>query len=948
MKNALKAVSAIALTGLLLLAGCVDILNPDLSKSQAGDVTDGAGIVQIQIGDSTARTLVPAGDNFTAYGVKATKSADTVVLDPSAGTPAPLTLQPGTWVITVTAYTGTMGSYKASAKGSTTVTVVAGQTATANIILNQTADVNATGTFHYSVNFGDIDFADLDSAALTLTSDDAGTGTIARNLKDFAYVPISATTNAGEITLASGIYTLDIVLTSGRQINGSTLNIYRKETVYIFPGLTTSTENYVFSDSQLTAYVYLKGRARIQYSSNATVPPTAYIPTEVYVKSNGVAATADVYDGTADYAGIKRDIADTPDVDGYYDWMIQVPSQSLKKVLTGSLDFSFKATTPAETNAIYTPWSQNLNKISIISNHGNESTTVTLTGTLVSLTAGSYITGHKPYVFAGTYDAADKQDPITVTATGANNIVQPGSVYLNSITYPLTLVSANPGNTVEIYRLATVPSVSSVTLNAAVYDPTSILPLTFNTWEPAPVLLNTTTTRRYEFTAPIAGIYYVYANASYTGGANATYGDGTYSARINVSAVRNAGGTLFTNVQTLYSSPRSVSMTASEKITITVQGANSSYLSAYAIGIGPSHAAKPGTTFTALTNNTWKADDLALSDVDWFEFEAPANGNYYLWLNNDRSNYGDGTKTARVNVAAYSEGSNLNSFAYNSGAYTTGQSLGSLSAGQKVYVRVTPTDSTHTGTYAIGINGISDQVRPETVVTQINANTWANGEITTGSTVDWYEFEAPSAGDYYLWRDDGYSYWTGTKPAGIYARLYRSNGGQLVNSYNTYDPMYKFTMSAGEKVYVQASYYSSSYGNYAVGISDTPVPIGVVPTTLTSGTWTPTQYIYSSNAYQDKWYKFDVTTPNFYYVWRNGYSGAGGDGNCYLVVDLEVYTASGSSTTIGGWTDAYNSGQVGWSLSAGDTIYVRARYNNNYYDYSFAVGISTGYSQPTP
>ncbi|GHU73115.1 hypothetical protein FACS189450_12250 [Spirochaetia bacterium] len=923
MKNALKAVGVIALTGLLLLAGCADIFTPEVSKSQAGE-----GTVRILIGDAAVegpaaatRNLVPDSGNFTAYGVSAAGSS-TVVLDPLAGTTRELTLQPGSWTITVTAYTGTSGSYVASAKGSATVIVVAGQTATANITLNETADPTAPGTFHYSVNFGDVDFWDLDNAALTLTPAN-GSGAVSLDLKDFAYNSPSATTKEGDITLASGIYTMKIQLTSGRVISGKTLNIYRQEKVYIFPGLTT-TGAYTFSDSQLTAYVYLRGSVRL-FGSVGT-----YKPTEVYVKHNSGSAGGAYYDST-DYAGIVRYIDTAPDSDGYYYWHLQVPSQTLQKDLTGLLDFSFKAE-DSSGNVLYTPWSENAAAISINDLHGNEVTGAVLSGYLVQLSSGGVsgsggtITGIPSHVFAGTYGSNDAPIQVTVTATGGGgNIVKPGSVYVYNTGYPLTFDTAN------VYHFVTVPPEPSATVHATAYDPTAINPLALNTWDDGSIAAGES--RQYTFVVTAGQYYYAFLDDSQqpygkSADMKITVASDTASISPSISDADTAWGTQFEAI-------------SSGNVSIIVEGWSPSDSGTYAVGISPSGIAEPGTTFTPLSINTWEDGSLGTTiEEDWYEFTVPSDGNYYLWLNNDRSNYGDGSKTAKVQVTAYKGTNQAGSAVDYYTSYTTGNALNwvTLYAGDKVYVRVSYSGST--GTYAVGITPDSN-LRPGTVVTTLTDGAWENGEISASGN-DWYAFTVPSDGIYYLWRNQNSSYGgDGNKNGRFY--FYLNGSGVGSTSTNYYSSGYSFSANGGDTVYVRVAPYNT--GTYAIGITSTLVPIGVATTSLIDGTWGSVHNLTTGT--QQDWYTFTPGTDGYYYFWVNGSYNSATYGDSSLSGNSLVYISAqqpGYGTLLSELLATYNSSQSAY-LYAGIPVYIKIRpYSGSTYlgEYKLVFSSSSG------
>ncbi|GHU93239.1 hypothetical protein FACS189479_04280 [Spirochaetia bacterium] len=441
----------------------------------------------------------------------------------------------------------------------------------------------------------------------------------------------------------------------------------------------------------------------------------------------------------------------------------------------------------------------------------------------------------------------------------------------------------------------------------------------------------------YTFTVTTAGDYYLWYNNYHS---SSGY-DGNKGAYIQIvySVSSAGGGIIYYNNGT---QPLG-SLSIGDTVTLNVSPWSSS-TGTYAVGINPYEVVKPESVITSLSNDAWKADSLALSsDVDWFEFEVPpaSGGDYYLWLNNDRSNYGDGTKTARVNVAAYSNGTPLTSFNYNQGAYTTGVSLngyGALSAGQKVYVSVTPTDGAHTGTYAIGINGKNDQIRPETIVTPLSAYTWEDGEINNSSAVDWYTFTATTAGTYYLYRNHYSGYGgDGYKTGYIGLTIYNINDVTISVSYSSsyFNSGRAFYANAGETVYVKAAYAAGS-GTYAVGVTNhvTGKPGDV--TTLTVDT--PVNATIS-RSYEVDWYEFPVVSGTRYYVyWNEG-------------VDIDVYpyrTDTNGSLSFSNGTDSDGSGNNYITTDFTGTVRLRVRrYAGNSGTGSYSILASTSSTKPS-
>ncbi|GHV04675.1 hypothetical protein FACS189485_10520 [Spirochaetia bacterium] len=148
----------------------------------------------------------------------------------------------------------------------------------------------------------------------------------------------------------------------------------------------------------------------------------------------------------------------------------------------------------------------------------------------------------------------------------------------------------------------------------------------------------------------------------------------------------------------------------------------------------------------------------------------------------------------------------------------------SFPSGTTLYIKVTAEDGSTVAYYKPYVNRA-----PAGGLTTLAVNTWEDGNFTnTGETyAQWYEFTAPSAGTYYLWRND--SYYGSGKTARVYLYAYSSTDGYLgvvsysTDAYNT--GRLGQTLSSGDKIYIRA--YASSYsGTYAVRVTDSPVAPG--------------------------------------------------------------------------------------------------------------------------
>jgi uncharacterized protein YjdB len=210
------------LLGLAILAACNNGLEPAEIKGETGT---GTASIVIDGASAAARTLAPSSSSFTRY--EATFSGGThnpVVLN---GLNPSINLVPGTWTITVTAYTGTAAPYTAVGRGSATVTVVAGQTVTADVTIKPITNEGGKGSLAYSITF-----PAADTASLKLTN-------LATNAQ--YSVDLTSTTSGVLSNLDPGYYLLRISLTKGTKSAGTS------EVVHIYKGLTTNA-TYTFTD----------------------------------------------------------------------------------------------------------------------------------------------------------------------------------------------------------------------------------------------------------------------------------------------------------------------------------------------------------------------------------------------------------------------------------------------------------------------------------------------------------------------------------------------------------------------------------------------------------------------------------------------------------------------------------------------------------------------------
>jgi uncharacterized repeat protein (TIGR02543 family) len=215
---------------LAALAACANTLDPPQLKQKAE-----TGTVYIVIdGDSSgARTLAPALTitRYTASFAGPETRADVNITGGSGS----VSLAPGDWTITVTAFTGAE-PYDETGRGSAAVTVVSGETATADIIIGPITGDGRNGDFSYSVTIPTVD-----SATLSLV-DVAADTTVDGAPIDLKAAAISETATGALTDLDAGYYLMTIRLKQDGKYAG------RTEVVHIYDGLETEAV-YVFTDS---------------------------------------------------------------------------------------------------------------------------------------------------------------------------------------------------------------------------------------------------------------------------------------------------------------------------------------------------------------------------------------------------------------------------------------------------------------------------------------------------------------------------------------------------------------------------------------------------------------------------------------------------------------------------------------------------------------------------
>jgi hypothetical protein len=222
-----------------LFSGCQGPAGPMGPMGSAGPA--GAyGRLILTIGEEpgapplAARTLYPDASDLSRYELSfegpSGAAHEPVLFTP--GTSQTVDLLSGTWAITARAFK--TGADTAAAQGSVSITLAAGQSTEACIILGP---ASGAGAFAYEVSIP----GDLSSAVLTLTKI-AGDGEAAA--APGSTILLAVGTTSGTLELDAGYYLLNIRLAKAGA--GDALNGGRTEVVHIYPGLTTEAKGAAF------------------------------------------------------------------------------------------------------------------------------------------------------------------------------------------------------------------------------------------------------------------------------------------------------------------------------------------------------------------------------------------------------------------------------------------------------------------------------------------------------------------------------------------------------------------------------------------------------------------------------------------------------------------------------------------------------------------------------
>ena len=216
---------------------------------------------------------------------------------------------------------------------------------------------------------------------------------------------------------------------------------------------------------------------------------------------------------------------------------------------------------------------------------------------------------------------------------------------------------------------------------------------------------------------------------------------------------------------------------------------------------------------TPLAPNTWTPGAITANDVaDWYSIDVAADTTYYFWWNDAYA--GDGSKDSNIDVAIYDTNWNYHTSA---GSAWGNPLLFTAPVDGTMLLRVTGWQ----GTYAIGYSKESgwhsNPFSPTNPVT-LTADTWAEGEITTGNVPDWYTIEATAGTIYNVWFNNAYD-GDGTTDLYGYITGYSSNGYVLFGRYYAWTDPVPFSVQNAGTVYIRVDGEGHT-GTYAIKYSE--------------------------------------------------------------------------------------------------------------------------------
>jgi len=485
----------------------------------------------------------------------------------------------------------------------------------------------------------------------------------------------------------------------------------------------------------------------------------------------------------------------------------------------------------------------------------------------------------------GSFYGTDNFDRKTVTA---------GNVY-----YIKVILSGNPGS--GTYRI-TFNTSSIASLETL---PTNVIRLIPNTWKDVTIHQSDPPqdTQWFIFTAT-ASIQYLHIDFSSTNG-------------IPVQLYNSSGIPAEQSDYFSLSDDEHYKSSVSWKVTIGQEY----YVKAYTGGSGTfkitfNESLKPPSltmpyNAIPLTENTWAGGTIdGSNDTQWFKFTATAS-TQYIHVNFNTMN---SLLIQLYNTTGIAVGG-ISSVSLNNNTYISRNTA----SGQIYYIKVTRQYGDNKETYNIAFNGSMTPpslTMPSDAIL-LTANTWADGIIKDSASTQWFKFTATAAIQYIH---------ANIMYMNINFQLY-DNGGIPVGNVEYLDSnefLYASRpVTQGQTYYIKV-FNSGGSVRYQIGFTASdakPVATALPPdsnvTTLSPGILADGSISSSMNI---QWFKFNATavTQYIHAVIK------------YTNFIFQLYNSSG--IPVGDQKFLYNTTYVLWTVTPGQTYYIKVSLQNNYYD----------------
>jgi hypothetical protein len=349
--------------------------------------------------------------------------------------------------------------------------------------------------------------------------------------------------------------------------------------------------------------------------------------------------------------------------------------------------------------------------------------------------------------------------------------------------------------------------------------PADAIPLTENIWADGN-LPASNPEQWFKFTAT-ASIQYIHAAFGTIGSSRGLYVQVYDSNSVKVGNMSNLWGSTI-NI--------SRAVTVNKVYYIKVIAGGFPYTGTYQIAFNTSSKA-PSLTVTlpsnpiTLTENILADGNLTASNPEqWFKFTAARSTNtQYIHVSFGTLDSSDGVNVQVYDSNGEKNGSEENLYGADIYRYMTR----GVTANLEYYIRVRSNIST--GTYKILLSkSWTSPVTPPSNATLLTENTWADGNLPTSNSEQWFKFTATtSTNDQYI----HVSFGTLNSSDGVYVQMYDSYGVAVEDRQRLYGDYYRNAsrgVTIGHDYYIKVWSFSSNYiGTYQIAFntsSTTPPP----------------------------------------------------------------------------------------------------------------------------